>query len=259
MKFMYVWKHDDVANGATKASESMENEAAPISDSSSASDEEGSTFEEVDKGTDNSASSLSLSLEAEVSGSSGDVDMTELRSKHAHDKDVSISSCKEVKEERCCTRDKNVVEEREARKRKRNKGQSGANEGMVVENEGEGIGDVIVRHQCTLEAVYSLKSKLEECQKSAIERIVWSPILKYKPFVMDRHLVHALVESRVPESKAFRIGQGEVPFSVYDVTLLTGLPVTGQHVTFDQGEGPCEVEDMVKEVIDDLISRERVR
>ena len=88
---------------------------------------------------------------------------------------------------------------------------------------------------------------------------MWSPVLKYKSFVMDRHLVRALVESWVPESKAFRIGRREVPFSVYDVALLTGLPTTGRHVTFDQVEAPCEVEDVVKASMDNYMSRERAR
>ena len=67
----------------------MANEAASFSDSSSASDEGGSAFEEVDEGTDNLASSPSFSLEVEVSGSSGDVNMTVLRSKHAYKKGVN--------------------------------------------------------------------------------------------------------------------------------------------------------------------------
>ncbi|KAJ8439632.1 hypothetical protein Cgig2_021008 [Carnegiea gigantea] len=140
-----------------------------------------------------------------------------------------------------------------------NNGKSGAEEGMVVEKEREGIGDVIVRHRCALEVVCSLNSELEEYQKSAIEGTVWSPVLKYKPFVMGRHLVRALVESWVPKLKAFRIGRREIPFSVYNVALLTGLPAIGKHVTFDQVEGPCEVEDVVKAAMDDHVSRERAR
>ncbi|KAJ8427089.1 hypothetical protein Cgig2_011289 [Carnegiea gigantea] len=75
-----------------------------------------------------------------------------------------------------------------------------------------------------------------------------SSILKYEPFVMDRHLVHALMESWVPESKAFRIGRREVLLLVYDMALLTGHPTTGKHVTFDHGEDPCEVENMSQTV-----------
>ena len=85
---------------------------------------------------------------------------------------------------------------------------------------------------------------------------MWSPVLKYKLFVMDKHLVRALMESWVPK---FRIGRREVPFSVYDVASLTGLPAMGKHATFDQGEGPCEVKDVVKAAMDDHISRERAR
>ncbi|KAJ8439633.1 hypothetical protein Cgig2_021009 [Carnegiea gigantea] len=65
------------------------NEAAPVSGSSSASDKEGSAFEGVDEGTDNSASSSSLSPEAEVSGSSGDVDMTACCDRSTHMRRVS--------------------------------------------------------------------------------------------------------------------------------------------------------------------------
>ena len=68
-------------------------------------------------------------------------------------------------------------------------------EGKVVENEGEGIADVIFRHWCTLEAVCSLNFELEDFQKSTIEETMWSSVLMYKPFVMDRHLVWAFVES----------------------------------------------------------------
>ncbi|KAJ8436143.1 hypothetical protein Cgig2_033638 [Carnegiea gigantea] len=250
---------------------------APVRDSSSASDEEGSAFEEVDKGTNNSAGSLSLSLEAEVSRSSGDVVTTMLRSKHVHKKGVSGAphvrrrkrrgaasvtemwskrvpdkgGCSEVKSQiprRSLGKVDNVQEKRE--RERGNKGKSGTEEGMVVEKEREGIGDAIVRHWCTLEAVCSLNSEMEECQKSAIEGTVWNPILKYKPFVMDRHLVRALVESRLPVLKAFRIGQREAPFSVSDVALLIGLPAMGKHVTFDQGW---------RTAIDDHISRERAR
>ncbi|KAJ8424838.1 hypothetical protein Cgig2_031573 [Carnegiea gigantea] len=181
--------------------------------------------------------------------------MTELRSKHAHEKSVNgtprlrrlkkrgVAPVTEMQSKR--VHDKGGCSEVESRiprrslgkvdnapgKRERergNKGKSGAEGGMVVEKEGEGTSDAIVRHRCALEAVCSLKSELEESQKSAIEGIVWSPVLKYKPFVTDRHLVCALVESWVPESKAFRIG-------------------------------PCKLEDVVKAAMDDRISRERAR
>ena len=46
---------------------------------------------------------------------------------------------------------------------------------------------------------------------------------------------------------------------MYDVALLTGLPATGKHVTFDQGKGACEVEDVMKAAMDDHITRERAR
>ncbi|KAJ8429910.1 hypothetical protein Cgig2_025340 [Carnegiea gigantea] len=165
---------------------SVANEVA-ISGSSSASDEDGSAFEEVDEGTDNSTSSLALSLKAEVSGNSGDVDMTVWRLKHAYEKGVSgtprgwrrkkkgvapvteirskrvhdMGRCSEV-ESRIPRRSLGKVDNVQGkRERERgNKGKSRAEEGMVVEKEREGIGHVIVRHRCTLEAVRSLNSEL---------------------------------------------------------------------------------------------------
>jgi len=72
-----------------KRRRSMENETTSVINSSSGSNDEGSAFEAVDEGTNNSISSPSLSLEAEVSESSGEVHRTELRLKHACDIGVS--------------------------------------------------------------------------------------------------------------------------------------------------------------------------
>ncbi|KAJ8436387.1 hypothetical protein Cgig2_032208 [Carnegiea gigantea] len=88
---------------------------------------------------------------------------------------------------------------------------------------------------------------------------MWSSVLKYKPFVMDRHLVWALVKSCVPETKAFKIRRREIPLSVYDVALLTNLPATRKHVTFDEGQGACKVEEVVKAAMDGHLMRERGR
>ena len=61
-----------------------------------------------------------------------DVDVTEMRSKKVHDK-------------------------------------GGCNDFQHVKPSGEGMVDVVLRHQCMLEAVCSLNIKLEEVQKSALE------------------------------------------------------------------------------------------
>ncbi|KAJ8419668.1 hypothetical protein Cgig2_024769 [Carnegiea gigantea] len=124
--------------------------------------------------------------------------VTKMQSKRVHDK----GGCSEVESRiprRSLGKVDNVLGKRETERG--NKEKSGAEEGIMVEKEGKGIGDVIVRH---------------------------------------------------------RIGQREVPFSVYDVALLTGLLATGKHVTFNQGKGPYEVEDVVKAAMDDHISRKRV-
>ncbi|KAJ8444536.1 LOW QUALITY PROTEIN: hypothetical protein Cgig2_000815 [Carnegiea gigantea] len=110
---------------------------------------------------------------------------------------------------------------------KGNKGKLVQIKEKVVENEGEGM--------CTLEVVCALSSELEDFHKSTIEETVWNPVLKYKMFVLGSHLVWNLVGSWILETKAFKIGRREVPFSVYDVALLMGLPATGENVTFEWG------------------------
>ena len=90
-------------------------------------------------------------------------------------------------------------------------------EGKVVEDEGEGIGDVILRLRCTPKAVCSLNSELEDFNSVSL-------VLKYKPFVTDRHLVRGHVESWILEMKAFKIDLREVPFLLYDVCLLYTSP-----------------------------------
>ncbi|KAJ8446521.1 hypothetical protein Cgig2_027483 [Carnegiea gigantea] len=77
---------------------------------------------------------------------------------------------------------------------------------------------------------------LEPCQKEAIEGTILKPILEYRPFSMQRELTAALVNAWVPRRKSFRLTGRLVPFSVYDVTLFTGLPVTDKIVEFGEDD-----------------------
>ncbi|KAJ8422830.1 hypothetical protein Cgig2_022181 [Carnegiea gigantea] len=67
----------------------------------------------------------------------------------------------------------------------------------------------------------------------------------------------ALVEGWNVEIKAFKVGSREIPFSVYDVVLLTGLPAIEKQVTFDRGIGTFEVEEVIKVAMEDHLARER--
>ncbi|KAJ8434664.1 hypothetical protein Cgig2_030050 [Carnegiea gigantea] len=218
------------------------NEATPFSDLSSISDDDESAFNAMKKDMDNSPNSYS-----------GDLVTPELRSKKLHDKGGSREAHARtpknrgdvaVTELRCSTKSENV--EGKGKGLKGSKGKSVEIEGKVVENEGEGIGDVFFRHWYTLEVVCSLNFELEDFQKLAIKETVWSPILMYEPFVMDKRL-----------TRASKIGWRKLPFSVYDVTLVTGLPATGKHATFERGQGAYGVEEVVKAAIDDHLTRER--
>jgi len=64
-------------------------------------------------------------------------------------------------------------------------------------------------------------------QREAVMGTVWRPLLQYREIGMERHLILTLIKCWVPPWKAFRIGGKRVPFSVFDVALFMGLPVTG--------------------------------
>ena len=82
-----------------------------------------------------------------------------LQSKRVHDK-----GCGEVASQtRRRSLGKANNEQGKQERGRGNKGKSRAEEGMVVEKEGEGTGDVVVRHRYTLKAVRTLNCELEEC------------------------------------------------------------------------------------------------
>jgi len=89
----------------------------------------------------------------------GDVVVTKLRSKKVHDS----GGCSKVKSQmprRCSSKFENVQGKGE--RARGNNEKSVGEEDKVVENEGEGIGNVVLRHQHTLEVVRSHNSELED-------------------------------------------------------------------------------------------------
>ncbi|KAJ8432257.1 hypothetical protein Cgig2_013910 [Carnegiea gigantea] len=208
-------------------------EATHVSSSRSDSDDDISEYKAKDEGKDNAKSSSSVMGEDEVSGSSRGCAMPELRSKKRHDKgcvgDVGVSGKPAGKVSR----------------------KSRYSDVQQAKAGGEAMVDAVIRHRCALEAVCSLNTELEEVQKSNVE----AP----RPFGMGKHLVRALVEGWNVETKAFKVGSREIPFSVYDVALLTGLPAIGKQVTFDRGIGASEVEEVIKAAMEDHLAKERNR
>jgi len=45
-----------------------------------------------------------------------------------------------------------------------------------------------------------------------------------------------------PATKSFKLGQRELPFSIYDVTCFTGLPATGKPILLECSEDTGKVE-----------------
>jgi len=109
----------------------------------------------------------------------------------------------------------------------------------MFNKEGRGLRGVVpisVRGRYTLKKIYKFNKTLEPYQKEAIKGTILKPILEYRPFSMQRELTAALVKVWVLRRKAFRPAGRLVPFSVYDVALFIGLPVTGKIVEFGEDD-----------------------
>jgi len=72
-------------------------------------------------------------------------------------------------------------------------------------------------------------------------------ILKYRSFTMEHNLALVLVKHWVAHNKGFRLADMLVPFSVFDVALLTGLPATKEMVDFDDDKLTTDFEVMVRQ------------
>ncbi|KAJ8420341.1 hypothetical protein Cgig2_012106 [Carnegiea gigantea] len=51
--------------------------------------------------------------------------------------------------------------------------------------------------------------ELSDIQKEAVRGSIWSPVLEYKTFAMDRHMVRTLIEAWKPERKRFKLKRRE--------------------------------------------------
>jgi len=121
------------------------------------------------------------------------------------------------------------------------------------------MGEYVVRHRCVFEAICGLVKELSDAQKKSVQGTVWWPVLEYKKFVIDRHMVQALIQAWNSDSTAFRVGRREVPFTYFDVALMTGLLAMGRRVVFHWGEDAGEVEQLVITAMEERLDKERQR
>ncbi|KAJ8422969.1 hypothetical protein Cgig2_002580 [Carnegiea gigantea] len=83
--------------------------------------------------------------------------------------------------------------------------------------------DVDIKHRYTLDTICALNNQLSDIHKEAVREM------------------------------------RELPFSHFDVALLTGFPATGKCVTFERSDGGSEVEEVLKGAMEECVSRERKR
>ncbi|KAJ8445813.1 hypothetical protein Cgig2_027894 [Carnegiea gigantea] len=73
---------------------------------------------------------------------------------------------------------------------------------------------------------------------------------------MERNLALTLVKAWVSRSKAFRLADRLVPFSIFDVALLIGLPATKERVEFDDDSLMAEYGNMVRALVQEAEQEE---
>ncbi|KAJ8428199.1 LOW QUALITY PROTEIN: hypothetical protein Cgig2_031476 [Carnegiea gigantea] len=112
---------------------------------------------------------------------------------------------------------------------------------------GEKCGGISIRGRCTIKHVVSLNKAMSDVQKEAVMGTVLRPILKYRSFSTELNLALTLVKCWAPHSKAFRLADRLVLFSIFDVALLTGLPATRERVDFDDDKLITDFGDMVRQ------------
>ncbi|KAJ8425492.1 hypothetical protein Cgig2_029574 [Carnegiea gigantea] len=66
-------------------------------------------------------------------------------------------------------------------------------------------------------------------------------------------------ESQHNGSESSASEEREVPFSHFDVALLTGFPATGKLIAFERSDGGGEVEEVLKRAMEERVCRERQR
>ena len=53
----------------------------------------------------------------------------------------------------------------------------------------------MIRHKCAFESICALADELSDAQKESVQGKLWGPVLEYKKFVIDRHMVQALIHA----------------------------------------------------------------
>ncbi|KAJ8423069.1 hypothetical protein Cgig2_009338 [Carnegiea gigantea] len=107
--------------------------------------------------------------------------------------------------------------------------------------------DVVLRSRYTLGSLVRLNVTLDDFHKDAVRGTMFTTTLEYGGMEMDLHLTLVLVKCWVPRWKAFRLVGRHVPFSVFDVALMTGLPALGTRIELDRLEVSTEMGRLVRE------------
>ncbi|KAJ8422070.1 hypothetical protein Cgig2_000320 [Carnegiea gigantea] len=87
------------------------------------------------------------------------------------------------------------------------------------------------------------KGKVEEFQKTSTIDEGDDKGLKQVVGGVDVIIRHRYALEANPETKYFKLRHGEVPFSYFDVVLVTSLPATGKCVAVERSKGTNEVEE----------------
>ncbi|KAJ8447855.1 hypothetical protein Cgig2_011990 [Carnegiea gigantea] len=121
------------------------------------------------------------------------------------------------------------------------------NQCLVAVMEGS---DVVLPSRCTIKKLVRLNERMNVRQREAVRGTTLAPFLEYPDIGMERHLTLELIKCWVPQWKAFRVGGRRVPFSVFDIALLTGLLAIG-HIRMGEYNWAQAVWRVVVDTIED--------
>jgi len=105
---------------------------------------------------------------------------------------------------------------------------------------------VILHSRCKLRGVIGLHKRMAPYQREVVMGTVLRPVLEYGEMDMERQLTVVLIDSWDHKRKGFRIAGRKIPFTVFDVVLMTGLPRSGKKVEVDGEEVSTKVGDMIR-------------
>lgn len=95
---------------------------------------------------------------------------------------------------------------------------------------------------CSPKKVGQYHKRLKKYHQRAMKGVVWVPILEYPSCPIDHRLMNFLADAWDRKNQAFKLSKNLIPFSIYDVVLVTSVRMQGKWVNLQMKEVKDEFE-----------------